>query len=551
MKAIAKDPEERYQTARELVSDLEKCKDSGRKAATDTKRAAPSAKVQVNPAARAAAVNKFVSAAEPEPPAPAASPEPEVQVFAQAPAKKSWAAAAGVDGSASQDSGARLIEPGTPQGRTGSSAQLSATAFETESEAAAPRIAVDPMMAGPAQTGSGASFSDIAELPPLKATYTPPPPPADEAPEVATVQIYPKKEEKPKIQPREVAEKAFQEIKTVPPRLMLYAIAGAVGLILIVLVALFFHVRSEDDGSTAAPRPTKAATQATQPAPPAPVTPAPQAEVVPAPQPEPEVIVRQVGKRPAPRRAAAPAPVPVVIPGQVQIDSNPQGAQIQLDGKSDPSWVTPFNLTGISPGKHIVSASKSGYSAEIRSVDVASGSKSFVVIHLAPSNALVVVNSTPPGADIVLDGKNTGRMTPAQFAVEKGSHTVVLRKAGYLEETTTAELAPGQNFQFAPALRALGNADEIRTVGKLKKLFGKGNDSSTAGMGSVSIKTQPKGAQIAINQHILDKQSPVEVMMGPGHYVLDITLTGFKPLHKVIVVEKGGKVAVDEILERE
>jgi len=569
MKALAKDPEARYQSARELVEDLEKCKDSGRKSAADPKKAAPVSKTTVNPAARAAAVNKFVTAspAEPERQVPAAAPEPDVHTFSQAPSPvsetKSRAAAAGMASAASAshssgfDSGAGLIEEPEhepAQARTGSRAQMSAAAFETETETPAPRIAVDPLMAGAGQAGSGGSFSDIEELPPLKEfSYTPPPPPpAYEAPEAAVVQIYPKKEEKPKIQPREVAEKAIQEIKTVPPRLMLYAISAAVGLILIVLLALFFHVRSEDDDSTAAPRPTKAAATPAQPASPAPVVAAPPpAEVVsvPAPAPEPEVTVRQVGKRAA-RRAPAPAPVPVMIPGQVQIDSNPQGAQIQLDGRTDPAWVTPFNLTGLSPGKHLVSASKTGYSSEIRSVDVASGSKSFVVIHLSASNALVVVNSTPPGAEIVLDGKSTGRVTPAQFAVEKGSHTVVLRKQGYLEESTAADLGPGQNFQVAPTLRALGNADDIRTVGKFKKLFGKGGDS-TAGMGSVSIRTQPKGAQIALNQHLLDKQSPVEVMLGPGNYVMDITLTGFKPLHKIINVEKGGKVAVDEILERE
>lgn len=566
MKALAKDPEARYQTARELVEDLEKCKESGRKSASDPKKAVSATRAGVSPAARTTAVGRFVTAsstpAEPELPVPVATPEPEVEVFSPAPTveKKSRAAAAGIASAATTNhssgfgSGARLIEePEHDQAhaRTGSSAQLSATAYEAETEAAAPRIAVDPIMAGSAQSASGGSFSDIEELPPLKeVTYVPPPPPVYEAPEPAVVRIYPKKEEKPKIQPREAAEKAIQEIKTVPPRLLLYSISAAVALILIVIVALFFHVRSEDDGSTAAPRPSKATIRQAQPASPAPVAPAPQpVEVVPAPAPAPEVTVRQVEKRAA-KRAPAPAPVPVLIPGQVQIDSNPQGAQIQLDGKSDPAWVTPFNLTGLSPGKHIVSASKSGYSAEIRSVEVASGSKSFVVLHLSPNNALVVVNSTPPGAEIILDGKNTGRVTPAQFAVEKGSHTIVLRKPGYLEETTTADLGPGQNFQLAPTLRALGNADDIRTVGKFKKLFGKGGDN-TAGMGSVSIRTQPKGAQIAINQHILDKQSPTEVMLGPGHYVLDITVTGFKPLHRIISVDKGGKVAIDEILERE
>lgn len=575
MKALAKDPEARYQSARELVEDLEKCKESGRKPAADTKKPVPAAKVAVSPAARSAAASKFLAPsaqpANPKPPVPAAPPEPEVQVFSQAHARpadtKAVAAAAGVAGPSashfsSSDSGARFvseIEPDSPDARSRQGPRLSATAFEPETETPSPAIAVDPIMAGLGQSGSGGSFSDIEELPPLKEAVfvPPPPPPVVEAAAPSVVQIYPK-EEKPRIQPREVAEKAIKEISTIPPRLMIYAILGAVGLILIVVIAVFVHVRTLDDGSTAAPRPIKAAANPAQPAAttPAPAAPAaPQAEPVPPPAAvaQPEVTVRQIDKR-GPnlkgKRAPVSAPVAVVIPGQAQIDSTPQGAQIQLDGKTDPSWITPFNLTGLSPGKHIVSASKAGYSAEIRSVDVASGSKSFVVLHLAPSNALVAVNSTPAGAEIILDGRDTGKVTPAQFAVEKGNHTVVLRKPGYLDETTGAELGPGQNFQFAPALRALGNADDIRTVGKMKKLFGKGGDS-VAGMGTVSIHTQPKGAQIAINQRLLDKLSPVDIMLGPGSYVVDITLTGFKPLHKVINVDKGNKVAIDETLERE
>ena len=566
MKALAKDPKARYQTARELVADIEKSKDAGKKAAPDAKKpAAPG--VPLTPAARAAAARKFVSsAAEPAPSFSSNAPELELQTFSeppkQAPQPKFSAAAAGAGGASSAsrfsgpDSGARRTEgaePNLPDGQTTFAPVMSTAVAEPATETHAPRFAVDPMMAGAGQAPSGKSFSDLDELPPLKeGSFTPPPPPLPEPDEPAVVPFSPKQEEKPKFRPREVAGQAVREIKTVPPRLMMYSILGAMALILIVSVDLFFHVRSEDDASTAAPRPTKAATSAE---PPAPVPAAAALQPAPAPAPEsvtePEVTVRQFDRRTPNRSKRAPARTPAaVIPGQIQIDSNPQGAQIQVDGRSDPSWITPFNLTGMAAGKHILSASKTGYSAEIRSVDVSSGSKSFVVLQLSPSNALVAVASTPAGAEIVIDGKSTGRVTPAQFAVERGPHTVVVRKQGYLEETTTANLVPGQNFQFAPALRALGNADEVRTVGKFKKLFGKGGDS-VAGMGSVSIRTQPKGAQIALNQHVLEKLSPVEIMLGPGAYVLDITLTGFKPVHKVVNVEKGGKVAVDEILERQ
>jgi hypothetical protein len=369
------------------------------------------------------------------------------------------------------------------------------------------------------------------------------------------MKLNPRQEEKPKIQPREVAQKAMQEISTIPPRLMLFSILGAVALILVIAVVVYFHVRSEDDGSTAAPRPTKSVTvsqPAAAPVAPAPAAPQPEETVAPINDAQPNLTVRQVERRnvASNRRAPAVAPVPVVVPGQALIDSTPQGAQFQVDGKSDPSWITPFTLASLTPGKHIVSVSKTGYTSEIRTVEVAAGSKASLVLHLAAMNALVVASSTPPGADIIIDGKPTGRVTPSQFAVEKGSHTILLRKQGYLEETTTADLGPAQNFQYSPTLRALGNAEEIRTVGKFNKLFGHGGDN-TAGMGAISIHTQPKGAQVAINQRVLDKLSPVDVMLGPGNYIVDITLTGFKPVHKVINVDKGGKAAIDEILERQ
>src|ERR1700675_4327168 len=564
MKALAKDPAARYQSARELVDDLEKCKENGKKAATDSKKTTQAPNVAVNSAARAAAASKFVSAGS-----SAAKLEAPGRSQAAPPAAGSKAAAAaagamtggGTARVSTANSGARLIDEVAGEFEVSASGSpaapgpvLSGAAAEGELEQQSPRVAVDPMMSEPVAGSSGTSFSDLAEMPPLKEPVFVPPVPEPAEPSRPVAQIYPRKDEKPKIQPREVAQKAIHEMATVPPRLMIYSILGAVGLILVVAIAIFFHVRTEDDGSTAAPRPTKAAkpiSSSTQPAAQAPVAPQIEKPAPPIAEAQPSLTVRQVEKRSSNGGRRAHAPAPVAIPGQALIDSSPRGAQFQVDGKSDPSWVTPFNVAGLGPGKHIISASKSGYSSEIRSVDIAAGGKSSLTLHLSPVNALMVVNSTPPGATVMLDGKPSGRVTPAQFAVEKGSHTILLRKPGYLDETVTADLGPAQNFQYAPVLRALGNAEDMRTVGKFNKLFGQHGGDSTAGMGAISIHTQPKGAQVAINQRVLDKISPVDVMLGPGNYIVDITMTGFKPVHKVVNVDRGGKAAIDEILERQ
>jgi len=98
-------------------------------------------------------------------------------------------------------------------------------------------------------------------------------------------------------------------------------------------------------------------------------------------------------------------------------------------------------------------------------------------------------------------------------------------------------------------LRPLGNVDSIKTVGKMKKLFG--GNGGQPGQGTVSIRTNPTGAQVAVNQHILDKGSPVDVMLDPGNYVIDITMSGYAPLRRVVTVDRSGKLVVDETLTRQ
>jgi hypothetical protein len=47
---------------------------------------------------------------------------------------------------------------------------------------------------------------------------------------------------------------------------------------------------------------------------------------------------------------------------------------------------------------------------------------------------------------------------------------------------------------------------------------------------------------------MLEKSAPVDVMLDPGNYVVDITASGYAPIHKVVTVEKGGKVLIDDTM---
>jgi serine/threonine protein kinase len=597
MKALSKNPAERYQNGRELLDDLEKCKESKPQAAKQA--AAPAKRPAIPEAVKAATQAKFVGAsAAPAAPKPAsaapvanrpAETKPQSQpvqnksVQSQPIAKKIAASQAGSPKVAAAAAGsgpgytASQAVASTPAEQSiddASSVPMSSAAVDehaiVSSRVQTPKIAVDPMMAednAPSRGGS-VSFSEMTELPPLKEAYIalPPPQPPPFEPQASQSRnstTYEYEPEKPNVQPREVAEKAIKEIKGVPPRLMVYSIAGAAVVILIIAVALVMHVNSlNSDGDS--PRPTaaesrsaEATTQSAASPPAARAQSASSQSAQPAARTQSEASSPVAEAGPAPTRAvkgknarkkATAAEAPLVVPGQMAVDSVPQGAQVQIDGKTDPSWVTPFTLPGLDPGQHSVTASKPGYSSDTRTVEVTSGSKSFVVAHLTQLTATLAVSSTPAGANIYIDGKDTGKLTPAQVSLDKGPHVVLVRKSGFLDETTNTQFTLGQTVGFSPALRPLGNVDDIKTVGKMNKLF-RGKEAQ--GMGTVIIKTQPKGAQVAINQHMLDKNSPVEAVLDPGNYIVDITLSGYLPVHKVITVDKGGKAVVDEVLQHD
>lgn len=545
MKALSKMPEERYQSGQELVNDLEKCKDSPAKASASKKTVVAKPAVQKPAATPAASPTKTTSA------------EGAPQHFAAAAGHGGADSVTSTPSPASTDSSSDFITncvKATIESASRETATQSAATGEPP-EVKAPRFAVDPMMDESRQPGAKSrSFSEIEELPPLKEVYVPPPPvERPQAVEPLKPSIIQRVEpEKPKLPPREIAKKAVTEIKKTPPKLFLYSLSAAVALILIVVGGLVLHFRAADSDDDIQPETASSSSAQTQAAPapaPAPAATQPPAQVTPPTPVETTPAVSVTPKYSKGKKKAKPAPAaPIVITGQLSIDSVPQGAQIRVDGQSTNS-LTPFNLTGVTPGQHMVTISKDGYVPETQTIEVSAGGNSVIRVQLALLAATVSLNSDPPGTAIWMDGKDTGRVTPAQFSVNKpGSHTFVFKKQGYLDESTSANLQMGQTSHLSATLRALGNTDDIKVGGKFKKLFG---GSETAGMGTVSVKTQPKGAQVAVNNRMVDKMSPVEFYLNPGTYVVDITLSGFKSIHKVIDVEKNGKVVIEENLDRQ
>jgi hypothetical protein len=135
--------------------------------------------------------------------------------------------------------------------------------------------------------------------------------------------------------------------------------------------------------------------------------------------------------------------------GSISVSSTPSGAEISLDGV-DTQNITPYTLTSVATGSHTVSVNLTGYEPASQSVTVTAGSTataSFTLVAIPPvtQTGSISVSSTPAGAEISLDGTDTGKETPYTLnSVATGSHTVSVNLTGYQPASQSVTVTAGK-----------------------------------------------------------------------------------------------------------
>ena len=146
--------------------------------------------------------------------------------------------------------------------------------------------------------------------------------------------------------------------------------------------------------------------------------------------------------------------------GILQIDSDPAGAEVYIDGDYQPAGTTPFTSKWLSPGKHTlqfkmpvyktctmevavpgpgatqtVEARKTSHYSSSQSVEVEAGDKRTVTLSApTPRYGSLNVNTRPVGATVSVDDTALTGTTPNIYAdILIGEHTLTVAKPGYTE----------------------------------------------------------------------------------------------------------------------
>ncbi len=118
--------------------------------------------------------------------------------------------------------------------------------------------------------------------------------------------------------------------------------------------------------------------------------------------------------------------------GWITVTTTPKGASVYVDGVG--VGKTPYVFEKIKKGQHVVEIKKDRYSTVVRTIEIKNAEINNELENIVLSDdetyAMVVLNSTPAGADIMMNDKYKGK-TPTTAIVAPGLYKVSMTLRGY------------------------------------------------------------------------------------------------------------------------
>ena len=223
-------------------------------------------------------------------------------------------------------------------------------------------------------------------------------------------------------------------------------------------------------------------------------------------------------------------------PGVIAFESDPPGAAIRIDGEVLAER-TPATIRELPLGHYRVSITSDGFVPFTQEIDLTTAAaESAVHATLARPSAssfgVVRLTTTPVGAHILVDGRDTGLVTPATVPeIEPGvSHTFAVSLDGWVSVTRTLLLSAGQVEDITVSL-------ERTPLGPDEAL--------------VRIVTDPPDARVQLDATWYEGGSPFELRIAARTYRLRITHPTRRMDERDLVLPGGRTTELTVTLERE
>ncbi|MBQ8423910.1 MAG: SUMF1/EgtB/PvdO family nonheme iron enzyme [Coprobacter sp.] len=211
--------------------------------------------------------------------------------------------------------------------------------------------------------------------------------------------------------------------------------------------------------------------------------------------------------------------------GVLQVGSEPQGAEVYIDGAYKAAGITPFTTEWLSPGSHSLEFRLPSYRIYTADVQVTGdGTTQPFSATLRPNFAEVTI-TVPGDADIYVNDELKGNGSWSG-RLNAGLYTVEARKASHYGSSQSVELEAGDTRQItltAPVPR----------------------------YGTLDVSSRPVGAAVSIDGKEIGTTPDIFTEVLIGTRTLQLSKAGYEPATQQVTIEEGKTQTLNLSLEKQ
>jgi serine/threonine protein kinase len=225
-------------------------------------------------------------------------------------------------------------------------------------------------------------------------------------------------------------------------------------------------------------------------------------------------------------------PVPAPGRGAIHVVTDVIDATATLRGPTGrllKQCQSPCSFNNLAPAQYSLEVQKDGYQPVQTALQVARGGAQDQKIKLESLAKGIFIVSQPPGADVFINGAKQSGQTPVTLPLAAGQYNLVLRFTGYDAYAGNIQVKENVQTQMNVSL----------------------NPKSATRVAWAQVNSAPGGAEIFVDGVSTGQFTPSRVQVSAGLHAIGLNLNGYRPAKRTVQVTEGGTVYIDEPLRNQ
>ena len=221
-------------------------------------------------------------------------------------------------------------------------------------------------------------------------------------------------------------------------------------------------------------------------------------------------------------------PVPTGGRGAIHVVTDLIGATAVLRGPAGRvvnQCQTPCSFNELGPAEYSLEVEKAGYQPMQTALQVKAGSVIDQKVTLESLAKGLFLTSKPAGADVFINGAKQSGQTPVTLPLAPGSYNLVLRMPGYDAYAGSVQVKDNIQTQLDVPLK----------------------EKSNVKVAWAEVETTPKGAEILVDGQTTGQTTPARVQVPAGVHTVTVKLNGYQIARRTFQATEGGTVNITNV----